>query len=417
MATIVHLPEIMTGSSEATIQTWLVTPGQEVSVGDPLAEVETDKAVVEMAAETAGTVLKILVEDGAPLAVGTPVVVIGAPGEEPPAEPGTGAIDDTRDRPAEANTLVSATQSEKEATAADTARRFATPLVRKLAREHEIDLSTLTGSGPGGRIVRKDIDRYLEEASRAQTTMPVQEAPVPAPAPAARTAPALPEGATRETPSAMRRAIARRLTESKSTVPHFYLKAECRVDALLELRRTVKDLDIPVSINDFVLKAVAAAFDKVPEANALWTDEAIVRPAGVDIGLAVAVDDGLVTPVIRDVGNTSITGVSLQARELAGRAREGKLRQHEIEGGSFTVSNLGMYGVTEFSAIINPPQSAILAVGTIVQRPVVAEGAIEVGSMMTVMLSADHRVIDGALAGRWMQEFVRVLEHPLSALV
>ena len=216
----------------------------------------------------------------------------------------------------------------------------------------------------------------------------------------------------------MRKAIARRLTESKSTVPHFYLVADCRVDKLLALRAEANaTAPVKLSVNDFVLKAAAAAFVDVPEANATWGEEAVTRYSTVDMSVAVAIDGGLVTPVLRSVEKATLTEIARNVADHAERARAGQLRQHELEGGSFSVSNLGMYGVTEFSAIINPPQSAILAVGRATQQPVVDDGALAVGTVMTVTLSADHRVLDGALAAQWLAAFVKHIENPLGMLV
>jgi pyruvate dehydrogenase E2 component (dihydrolipoamide acetyltransferase) len=216
----------------------------------------------------------------------------------------------------------------------------------------------------------------------------------------------------------MRRAIARRLTESKSTVPHFYLVADCRVDELVALRKAVNETaSTKVSLNDFVLKAAAAAFLDVPEANATWGETAVRRYSTVDMSVAVAIDGGLVTPVLRSVEKQTLTEIARNVADLAERSRAGRLKQHELEGGSFAVSNLGMYGVTEFSAIINPPQSAILAVGLARQQPVVDNGVLAVGTVMTVTLSADHRVLDGALAAQWLAAFVARIEHPISMLV
>ena len=216
----------------------------------------------------------------------------------------------------------------------------------------------------------------------------------------------------------MRRAIARRLTESKSTVPHFYLVADCRVDRLLELRKEANaTASTKISVNDFVLKAAAAAFLDVPEANATWGETAVTRYSTVDMSVAVAIEGGLVTPVLRSVETLSLTEIARQVGDYAERARAGKIRQHELEGGSFAVSNLGMYGVTEFSAIINPPQSAILAVGLARPQAIVVDGAIEVATIMTVTLSADHRVLDGALAAQWLAAFVKHVENPVGMLV
>jgi pyruvate dehydrogenase E2 component (dihydrolipoamide acetyltransferase) len=215
----------------------------------------------------------------------------------------------------------------------------------------------------------------------------------------------------------MRKAIARRLTESKSTVPHFYLKADCRVDALVDLRRSVNDAaTVKVSLNDFILKAVAGALIEVPEANTTWSDDTLRRLDGADVAVAIAVEGGLLTPVLRGVDGMSLSTVATRVAELAQRARTGRIQQQELEGGSFSVSNLGMYGVTEFSAILNPPQSGILAVGSATQRPVAIDGELAVATVMTVTLSADHRVVDGAVAAQWMAAFVRRMENPLTIL-
>jgi pyruvate dehydrogenase E2 component (dihydrolipoamide acetyltransferase) len=283
--------------------------------------------------------------------------------------------------------------------------------VRRLARDRGIDLADVRGSGPQGRIVRRDLDD-LPAAPSAEP--PAASSPTPAP-------PAPGDEATyTDVPhTGMRRAIARRLTESTTTVPHFFVTADCRVDELLAIRSRVNETaDIKVSVNDFVLKGVAAAMREVPEANAIWTDEATRRFTAVDVGVAVAVPSGLLTPVVRGIERLTLTEISAAVRDLAERAREGRLKQHELEGGSFAVSNLGMYGTREFSAIINPPHAGILAVGAAAPRPVVAEdGGIVAATVMTVTLSADHRVLDGAVAAQWLAAFVRRMENPLSLLV
>ena len=340
-------------------------------------------------------------------------------------------------------------------------RIFASPLVRKLAGARGVDLAGLAGTGPNGRIVRRDLERYLAVAAgapaRAATrsvTGPAAPAASPAAAGTAATFAAGAEAAAAGqaeqgtvphhaldvagtgsggTASAedilvphtpMRRAIARRLTESKAMVPHFYLTAECVVDDLLALRARVNETvpagesgPVKVSVNDFVIAAVAAAFGDVPEANVTWTDEGLLRHRHVDISIAVATDAGLVTPVLRGVQDMRLSAIARGSADLARRARDRKLRQHEIEGGSFAVSNLGMYGTAEFSAIINPPQSAILAVGAARQQPVVADGALAVATVMRCTLSVDHRAIDGALAARWLAAFTARMENPLAAVV
>jgi pyruvate dehydrogenase E2 component (dihydrolipoamide acetyltransferase) len=413
MATIIRMPEVLANSSEAAIQTWLVTLGQSIEVGVPLAEVETEKAIVEYASETSGTVLKLLVEEGVQVKVGDPIAILGAEGENvddlelpAPAAP-TSAAPETEAAPPVVASIEPpvADPVPDVATGASGDRRFVSPLVRRLARERGVDLASLTGTGPGGRVVRADLDRAPERA-----------APVVAPAPAVASGA---DVAFVDVPhTGMRRAIARRLTESKSTVPHFYLVADCRVDQLIALRKAVNESStVKVSLNDFVLKAAATALMDVPEANATWGETATRRYSTVDMSVAVSIDGGLVTPVLRSVEKQSLTEIARNVADLAQRARSRKLEQRELEGGSFAVSNLGMFGVTEFSAIINPPQSAILAVGLARQRAIVVDGELAVGSIMTVTLSADHRVLDGALAAQWLAAFVNRIENPVGMLV
>jgi pyruvate dehydrogenase E2 component (dihydrolipoamide acetyltransferase) len=434
MATVVRMPEVLAGVAEAAIQNWLVSIGQSVAVGDPLAEVETEKAVVEYAAETEGTVLELLVSEGQPVAVGEPIALIGsaseareaaegghggdakkpevdttrAPEPETAPEPGSSPLVDAPD-------VLPATQGD----AASRGRLFASPIVRRLARERGIDLTSLAGTGPDGRIVRRDLDavaaeRVVETPPQSEPSTPIAEANR-----AERTAASTESDDYTDIPlTGMRRAIARRLTESKTTVPHFYLTADCRVDELLDLRRRINALGgVHISVNDLVIKAAAGALIDVPEANASWAGTAIRRFDRVDLAVAVAVPDGLVTPVLRHVEAMSLSQVSSATAELVARTKAGRLKQHELEGGSFSVTNLGMYGVREFSAIINPPQAGILAVGAATQRPVVEDGALRVASVMTVTLSADHRVIDGAVAARWMAAFVQRIEDPLRILL
>ncbi|MGH3640150.1 MAG: dihydrolipoamide acetyltransferase family protein [Mycobacterium sp.] len=405
------MPEVLANTGEAVIQAWLVSEGQEIAVGDPLAEIETEKAVVEYVSEVDGIVGRLIAEPGSTIAVGEPIAVVLAPGEtnvDVDAAAPDGAAVSAIPEPELA--VVGAAEP---AEATNGRRLFATPLVRKLARERGIELESVNGTGPGGRIVRRDLER-LPVAEPA----PVE--PTPTPQPMQKPA-AVDSNATDYTDvplTPMRKAIARRLTESKTTVPHFYVTADCRVDDLLELRRNVNAAAaVKVSLNDFILKAVAGALIEVPDANAIWNGDSIRRYDGADIAVAVAVDGGLLTPVLRGVHTASLSTVATKTADLAQRARDGRLQQHELEGGSFSVSNLGMFGVKEFSAILNPPQSGILAVGGAVQRPVVVDGELKVGTVMTVTLSADHRVIDGAVAATWMGAFVRRIENPLTVLI
>ena len=419
MASVVRMPAALAGVTEAAIQTWVAKPGQQVAVGDVIAEIETEKAVVEYAAEVAGTVGRLLVPEGDTIDVGAPIAVIldagegddaiasalAAAGAAEPAAPEPAAAAAPEPETAPAPVPAAPQDPPAEASVASpspgvhTGRLVASPIVRRLARERGLDLSGVVGTGPGGRIVRRDLDGLTAPAAPALAT------------PVAATG-------TPEKLSGMRKAIARRLTESKTTVPHFYVTAHCRVDRLLALRAQVNEAaPRKVSVNDFVLKAVAGALVEVPAANAIWGGDHILKFTGADVAVAVAVDGGLLTPVLRGVDRMSLVEVSATVAELAERARAGRLRQDELEGGSFSVSNLGMYGVDEFSAILNPPQSGILAVAAAKQQPVVDDGVLAVGTVMTVTLSADHRVVDGAVAAEWMAAFVRRIENPVTALL
>lgn len=425
MSTTIRMPEVLANVTEAAVQKWLVAPGDTIEVGQPFAEIETEKAVVEYTAETAGTVLELVVAEGDSVDVGAPIAVVGEAGETPtveeaPAAPAASApaasAPATPDAPSAPAEVPSAPAS-----ASSGGRQFISPLVRRLAREKGISLDGVQGSGPDGRIVRKDLEALIASGGAQSATgagdAPRASAPASS-APAASAAPAaLPEGAELVPHSRMRATIARRLTESKNQVPHFYLEAECRVDALLDLRKRLNEgAAAKISVNDLVVKAVAGAFLDVPEANRTWTDEGMVRHASVDIGIAVSLDDGLVVPVVRGAEALSVSALGRSIADLAGRAREGGLKPDEMQGCSFSVSNLGMFGTKSFSAIINPPQAGILAVGAARQAPVVVDGALEVGTVMAVTLSADHRAWDGALAARWLAAFQARIENPLTIL-
>ncbi|TPW72940.1 dihydrolipoamide acetyltransferase family protein [Schumannella sp. 10F1B-5-1] len=453
MASIVRMPSALAGVTEAAIQSWLVEVGDSVEVGIPIAEIETEKAVIEYEAEAAGTIGRVLAKAGATLVVGEPIAVLLAPGESDDAidavlaevghasavpavetEPSVGeaAIAATvggSEAPAATTPAAATGESGAEATAVPTpvsgARRFISPLARRLARQRGVDLGAVEGTGPGGRITRRDVDAVPANTEVGGTNVPdsAPSAAVPTSDAAAAAPPqrsAGPHGAeSAEIPhTGMRRAIARRLTESKSTVPHFYLEAECRVDELIALRTGVNEAAAkPLSLNDFIVKAVALALVDVPEANAIWGEDAITRFSGVDLAIAVSIDGGLVTPVVRGVERLTLSELSASIADLAERARAGRLKQRELDGGSFSVSNLGMFGITAFSAIINPPHAGILAVGRAVPKPVVIDGELAVGTVMTVALSADHRVIDGAVAAQWLGAFQRRIENPLSILI
>ncbi|CAH0181305.1 2-oxo acid dehydrogenase subunit E2 [Microbacterium sp. Bi128] len=452
MAVVVRMPEIATGAAEAAIQSWLVEVGSPVKAGQAIVEIETEKAVVEYEAERAGVLAGILLPAGDAAAVGVPIAVLAEEGESlesalASAGGGSGAQESAiAAAPEEAADAAAAPSAAPAAAATEPAgasaaadapaaavtgpagapadadaeqRLFASPLVRRLARERGVDLADVPGSGPRGRVVRRDLDAWTQARDERH---PDAETPAVAPAPAAPAeAVAAPTGAAYEDVphTGMRRAIARRLTESKATVPHFYLQADCRVDALLELRARINEgREQRISVNDLVVKAVAGAMRDVPEANAIWTADATRRFANADIAVAVSVPGGLLTPVVRQADRLSIGELATTVRDLAERAREGRLKQNELEGGSFAVSNLGMYGTTSFSAIINPPHAGILAVGAATRRPVVdADGSLTAATVMSVTLSADHRVLDGALAAQWLAAFVARIENPLQILL
>jgi pyruvate dehydrogenase E2 component (dihydrolipoyllysine-residue acetyltransferase) len=425
MALVIRMPSVLAGATEAALASWLVATGDTVAVGTPLAEIETEKAMVEYAAEDAGVVGRLLLEVGGTAEIGDPIAVLVADGETDAdidaalgvtaaatAPPAPAETEPAEAAPAEAVPAGNPNGYQAAPPVVTPGRIFASPIVRKIAHERGIDLTSVAGTGPNGRIVRRDIEHVAVEPAPPAIT-----APVPVPEAPAEPAPAEPgDRLIPHTP--MRRAIARRLAESKATVPHFYMAAECVVDELLELRARINETAaVKVSVNDFVVLAAAAAFGDVPEANVTWSDDGLIAHRNVDISIAVATEGGLVTPVLRDVGSRKLSGIAREARDLAERARDRRLKQPELEGGVFSVSNLGMYGALEFSAIINPPQSGILAVGAAKQQPVAVDGELRVATVMRCTLSVDHRAIDGALAARWLAAFTTRLEHPLSAIV
>ncbi|MGO1940085.1 MAG: pyruvate dehydrogenase complex dihydrolipoamide acetyltransferase [Agrococcus casei] len=418
MSAVVKMPQLAAGEETATVQAWLVAAGDTVAEGQGIAEIETEKAVVDFEAESEGVFAGHLVEAGETVDVGTPIAVIAAEGEDLEAalaEHGGTAAAEAETEAAEAEPEADAEQEEaepEESRPVEGARRFASPLARKLAKERGLELDDLVGSGPGGRIVRRDVDAHESAEPKPASTAEAAASVASAPASAGAAFEDVPH-------TRMRKAIARRLTESKGTVPHYYLSADVRMDALLDLRKQANETSpVKISVNDFVIKAVAASLQDVPEANSIWTDDAVRKFSGVDISVAVSVPGGLVTPVLRSVHSKSLSTISVEMKDYALRAREGSLKQDELVGGSFSVSNLGMYGTREFSAIINPPQSGILAVGAASRRAVVNdEGELEVATVMTVTLSADHRVLDGALAAEWLAAFVIRVESPVGLLV
>lgn len=429
MAHLIKLPSVAADADAGTLHQWLKQEGDTVAVGEALAEIETEKAIVEINAEQAGVLGRIVVQAGpASVPINTVIGVLLAPGEDASAidkalaEHGAQAaaqpaVAQPAAAPAAA-TYAAATPTTATSTAATSAvapaardatadapapgtRRFASPLARRLAAQWHVNLLDVQGTGPRGRIVRRDV-----EAAR-------DRAPVAA-------APQSSRAAGRRVPhSGMRRAIARRLTESKQQVPHFYLTVDCRMDALLALRAQANQGGaVKLSVNDFIVRAAALALREVPEVNASWHEDAIEFHAGADISVAVATDGGLVTPIVRDADVKPLSAIAAEIVELAGRAKVNRLKPEEFTGGSLTVSNLGMYDIKQFAAIINPPQAAILAVGAAERRPVVDDnGDLKAATVMTVTLSADHRVVDGAVGARWLAAFRALIEAPVRILL
>ncbi len=404
------MPQLSPTMTEGNLAKWHKNEGDTVSAGDIIAEIETDKATMEVEAVDEGTLGKIMVPAGSEgVPVNTVIAVLLAEGEDSSAlaaataTPAAKAAPPTPPAPAPVAPAPPAL-----APAKGDGRVAASPLARRMAERAGLDLGAIGGSGPGGRVIKADIEAALAKG-------PARPAPVAPAMPAPQ-----PGAAYTDVPhTTMRKTIARRLVESKQTVPHFYLTIECAIDRLLALRKDLNGRSdaYKLTVNDFVVRSVALALRKVPDANAAWTDAALRRWSTVDVAVAVALEGGLVTPIVRNADHKGLAAISNEVKELAKRARDGKLMPEEYQGGSFSVSNLGMYGIRQFDAIINPPQAGILAVGAGEQRPVVKDGALAIATMMTCTLSCDHRVIDGALGAAFLQAFKGFIEEPLTMLL
>ncbi|MDA8231748.1 MAG: pyruvate dehydrogenase complex dihydrolipoamide acetyltransferase [Magnetospirillum sp.] len=418
------MPALSPTMSEGTVARWLKKEGDAVKSGDVLAEIETDKATMEFEAVDEGVLGKILVAGGTSgVKVNEPIALLLEEGEDPSAldKPAASkAAPAAPVAPASAAPAPAALAPAVAAAAPPAAERggrrvFASPLAKRIAKEAGLGLDGVSGTGPHGRIVKADVEAALRPGAAP--------ARVPSLAPEAIAVPKAPapfEPAYEEIPnSSMRKVIARRLTEAKQSVPHFYLTIDCDVDALLGLRAEMnkRSDEFKLSVNDFVIRAVALALKKVPAANASWSEEAIHRYTDIDISVAVATPNGLITPVVRHADRKGLGAISTEMKALAIKARDGKLMPDDYQGGGFTISNLGMYGIREFAAIINPPQGCILAVGAAEQRPVVRDGALAVASVMTCTLSVDHRVVDGAVGAEFLAAFKKLVEDPLMMLL
>ena len=432
MATLLRVPEVAAGATEAVLSEWLVKENEPFRAGDPIVVIETEKAVVEVEAEVDSMILRTLVSGGSEVEVGSPMALVGAESEKDAdldqilADLGVGTVVDKaapprrevpEPDPQPAVEFEEAAPVVEEAAPAlnggTPARIFISPIARKILKEAGLPVESLQGTGPNGRIVRRDV----EKAVAAKVPDAAVEARS-APSAPARVAASTAGSAYTEIPhSRLRKAVANRLTQSKQTIPHFYVKRTALIDDLLAVRSQINAVaPHKVSVNDLVIRAVAAAHVEIPEANVIWTDEGMRQFDSVDISVAIASERGLVTPVLRSVEKTSVGAVAAAVKAYVQQANDGKLQQRDLEGGSISVTNLGMFGVEEFSAIINPPQSAILAVGAGRPEPVVVDGAVTVATRMALVLSVDHRAIDGALAARWMDALVRSIEEPFRLL-
>ncbi|MBO88410.1 MAG: pyruvate dehydrogenase complex dihydrolipoamide acetyltransferase [Rickettsiales bacterium] len=425
------MPALSPTMTEGTLAKWLIGEGDAIHSGDIIAEIETDKATMEVEAVEEGKLGKILVAEGTEgVAVNNVIALLLEEDEDESALEGVDVTvvssgNDETTQPAVTPEPATNTLADMPATPLsvegpvypverDEKRIIASPLARRMASQAGLDLAGILGSGPNGRIVKSDVEAALLNGDILAVTQTAAIAPT--------TAEQLPYEPEFEitTLSTMRKTIARRLTESKQHIPHFYLTVDCEVDDLLDLRKTLNakaDGAYKLSVNDLVIKAAAIALRRVPKANASWTDEGVKIYKSVDISVAVAIEGGLITPVVRQADNKGLEMISSEMKELSERARDGKLGPEEYQGGTFSISNLGMYGIKEFSAVINPPQACILAVGAGEQRPVVKNGALAIATIMSCTLSVDHRAVDGAIGAEYLKAFKRLIEEPLSMLL
>jgi pyruvate dehydrogenase E2 component (dihydrolipoamide acetyltransferase) len=441
MAKFLRMPSVSADADTAILSQWSVEAGASVSAGDAVAEVETEKAVVDIEVDSDAVVHALLVEDGATVGVSDPIAVLLEEGDDAaagddlvaqlggaPAAPAAEAPAPTAEPAPAAPAPAAAAEPAAPAPAAASepapssaahgGRIFSSPIARKIARENNLDIATLTGSGPNGRIVRKDVEAAIA-AGGAQAAAPAAAAPAaPVTAPASP-APAPSSGGYEDVPhSKIRRYVASRLQESKQLAPHFYLKGDVQVDRLLALRKEINEgAPTRVSVNDFFVRAVARALQDVPEMNVTWSDDFVRRYERSDVAVAIASEKGLVTPVVRNADERSLTSISKEIKDFAERASGSGLKQDELVGGSFTVTNLGMFGVDEFSAILNPPQAGILAVGAARKVAVIDDdGEVRAASVVSLTLSVDHRPVDGALAATFFKRLREIIENPTQIL-
>jgi pyruvate dehydrogenase E2 component (dihydrolipoamide acetyltransferase) len=417
MADLVNMPKLGFDMAEGTLVRWVISEGGQVEKGQVLAEIETDKATVEVEANLSGVVHKHLVEEGTPVPIGDPIAVLGDPGEEIDVE---GLLESAGAAVAEKSAEAEAAEPAAEAPAVERETpepdgRYpggvkASPVARRVAEDLEIDLQRVSGTGPGGRIVKADV----EQAAGSQAARPAAEPGIPVPS-------TLPPLETERIPlSKLRGAIGRRMQEAKQQAPHFYLTADIDAGAVMDLRAQANQAlpeEEKLSVNDFIVKAKALALREFPNLNASLDGQEIVRHGEINIGVAVAVENGLLTVVVRNADRKPLRVISQEVKAMAGRANEGRVKPTDVEGSTFTTSNLGMFEVSNFIAIINPPEAGILAVGRVRELPVVVDGEVKPGMRMQATISADHRVTDGAEAARWLQIFKDYMEQPVRLLL
>ncbi|ACB95140.1 pyruvate dehydrogenase complex dihydrolipoamide acetyltransferase [Beijerinckia indica] len=452
MSINILMPALSPTMEQGKLAKWLKKEGDKIKSGDVLAEIETDKATMEVEAVDEGILAKIIIPDGTEqVAVNTPIAIIaedgedaaavaakgaGAPAAAPPAAASPAAAPAPAPAPTPAAAPVAAAAPAAAPVAANGARVFASPLARRLAKEGGLDLTAVAGSGPHGRIIERDVKAAIAAGPQPKAA----PAPAAAPAPVAASARApsvgmsdetikkfFPAGSYEELPhDSMRKTIARRLVEAKQTIPHFYLSVDCELDALMALREQVnasaaKDKEgkpaFKVSVNDFIIKGLALALIQVPDTNVTWTEGAMLRHKHADVGVAVSIPGGLITPIIRSADTKSLSAISNEMKDYAARAKARKLKPEEYQGGTSAVSNLGMFGIKNFQAVINPPHATILAVGAGEQRVVVKNGAPAVATLMTATLSTDHRAVDGVLGAQLLGAFKSLIENPMGMLV
>ena len=435
------MPKMGDAMEEGTLVKWLKSEGDEVSEGDPIAEIETDKVTLELEAEDAGKLAQLIADEGQDIPVGEAIAFIQGEGEEVPERAAGGGAEETEEEEggdeggAQAQTATETEREEREEAQPQADGRTdghfrASPIVRRLAQENNLDLSQIEGSGPAGRIVERDVRAAMESGTAQKTAdgkagveaLEAAQAEMQGFQPARLPEPTQEPGTRLVEPTRMMRVIGERMTEAKQHIPHFYATVEVKMDAALELRKQLnaqlEEEGLKLSVNDFVMKAAAVALRNHPNLNALYTSRGIELHEKVDMAMAVALDEGLITPVIRDIASKGLATISREAKDLATRAREGALKPEEYQGGTITVSNMGMFGVESFTAIINPPQAAIVAVSSIEKRPTYDDnGEVVPASLIKLTLSADHRIANGRDGALYMSEVKRILENPVLLMV